>query len=419
VAAGKRRDDRESLTRVAAARLVAATARPYYSAALFALEPTRSPDGDTRYVTVDTAGRLWWNETINDEPVAVLAARIVHGLEHLLRGHADRGRDWIPVIGGESWAVACDCEIDDDLTDLELPDDLPTAAAFGWPDGRAAEWYAGQLRPQPPEETESGEGPTDPDEADGASRFEHNKAAGGCDCPALTGEMIADVADSPGLSEARIQILREETAAEVASHKGRVPGHAARWAEQSTAVKKVDWRRVLARHIRQAKRRIVGASDYCYRRPSRRSPARVLLPRLRGIELRPAIVIDTSGSMASIDLRSALDQVDQLLATVTSGEGVPVIACDTEVNAVVHARNSDDVVLDGGGGSDMTPGIEAAQQGRADLVVVITDGEVDWPKHTPKIPVIAALLGHYTNPDDVPSWIHTVVINDISKGEAA
>ena len=67
----------------------------------------------------------------------------------------------------------------------------------------------------------------------------------------------------------------------------------------------------------------------------------------------------------------------------------------------------------------MTPGIEAAQQARADLVVVITDGDVDWPEQVPKIPVIAALLGRYTNPDDVPSWIHTVVINDISKGHTA
>jgi hypothetical protein len=408
---------------------VAAKARPYYAAALFALEPTRTPDGDTRFVTVDTVGRLWWNESVHDESVAVLAARIVHGLEHLLRGHASRGRDWLPVIGDQSWAVACDCEINDDLTDLELPNDLPTPASFGLPNHRAAEWYADQLRQPPPEQSDSGQsqsGTEDdgcvPDsEGSDDDEPESGDAAliGGCDCPALTGEMIADVTTSPGLGEARIQMLREETASEVAGHRGSVPGHAARWAEERTAVKKVDWRRVLARHIRQATRRTIGASDYCYRRPSRRSPARILLPRLRGLELRPAIVIDTSGSMASADLRNALDQIDQLLATVTSGEGVPVIACDTEVNAVVHARNSDEVVLDGGGGSDMAPGIEAAQQGRADLVVVITDGDVDWPEQVPKIPVIAALLGRYTNPDDVPSWIHTVVINDLTKADAA
>ena len=98
-AAGAERGDRESLTRLWAARLVAAKARPYYAAALFALEPTRTPDGDTRFVTVDTVGRLWWNESVHDESVAVLAARIVHGLEHLLRGHAGRGRDWLPVMG--------------------------------------------------------------------------------------------------------------------------------------------------------------------------------------------------------------------------------------------------------------------------------------------------------------------------------
>jgi hypothetical protein len=69
----------------------------------------------------------------------------------------------------------------------------------------------------------------------------------------------------------------------------------------------------------------------------------------------------------------------------------------------------DQVVLAGGGGTDMRVGIEAALRGpeTPHVVVVLTDGGTPWPDAPLSTTrVIAALIG--TNPPLPPAWIETV-----------
>lgn len=394
-------------THLAAARLRAAEARPYYASALFALEPVRA-DGD-RPVSVDAAGRLLWTDAITHEPVSVTATRIVHGLEHLLRDHAWRGLQWVPRIGAEAWSRACDCEIDDDLEDLELPDDLLTASSLDLPEGGAAEWYAARFAEQAATETEISPAPTGGHPADGDAEAPADGRGGHvCGCPAT---LEHDTTDAPGLSKARIEQLRTEVADAVSGQRGDVPAGTARWAAERAKPKPVDWRAVLLREVRRSTRRTLGADDHCSRRPTRRSPHPVLLPRLRGRAIHPAVVVDTSGSIRPDDLADAVHAVRDLLRTLTTGEPVAVIACDTEVHAVARVQRAGDLELAGGGGSDMTAGIEAAVDSGADVVVVLTDGDVAWPEGRQRVPVIAGLLGDSTG-RFLPEHVSTVRIGE-------
>jgi predicted metal-dependent peptidase len=123
----------------------------------------------------------------------------------------------------------------------------------------------------------------------------------------------------------------------------------------------------------------------------------------------PAIVVDTSGSMGRRELATAVGNVAAILSAFRAGGPIPVIACDAAVQARTHAWSADAIDLSGGGGSDMRPGISAAVGGGADVVVVITDGFVDWPSKAPLVPVVVAIVrvpGY--EPPAVPRWASTV-----------
>ncbi len=140
----------------------------------------------------------------------------------------------------------------------------------------------------------------------------------------------------------------------------------------------VDWRQVLTGAVREAVAWAGGAVDYTYRRPSRRSAALrgVVLPSLRRPLPRVAIVVDTSGSMGDDELAAALAEVTGVLREVgVHGNRVTVLACDADVHAVSRVTSAEQVVLAGGGGTDMRVGITAALAGRdRPNVVIVLDG---------------------------------------------
>jgi predicted metal-dependent peptidase len=74
---------------------------------------------------------------------------------------------------------------------------------------------------------------------------------------------------------------------------------------------------------------------------------------------------------------------------------VTVLAVDAAVQAVSRVRSAADVRLGGGGGTDMVLGIAAAvaSRPRPDLVVLLTDGETEWPPAPTPVPLIAVVMG--------------------------
>jgi len=214
--------------------------------------------------------------------------------------------------------------------------------------------------------------------------------------------------------------MRSRTASDIQQAHQREPGSVPmgllRWAE-SILPSRVDWRRVLAAEIRQAIAAVSGSVDYSYRRPSRRGDAAkpALLPTLFRPVPQVAVVCDTSGSMHDELLARALTEVEGLLtrAGLRAGQ-IQVLAVDTEVHAVSRVTRARDVVLAGGGGTDMGRGIEAAMRLRPkpSVVVVLTDGYTPWPHERPRgVRVIVGLLTEYADAAvAAPEWARTVVI---------
>ncbi|MFE5512717.1 VWA-like domain-containing protein [Streptomyces sp. NPDC056529] len=383
-----------------AARYRAAEARPYLASALYAL--TVVPSAGVRTMGVDRHWRCYVSPAfVEATPVVELAGVWVHEVAHLLRDHhgragrlpADDQRDPVRLN------IAQDCEINDDLLadGLVLPEGRMEPRLYGLPTGGLFESYLPAIPPTP-------HGPDCGSGAHGVPAPWELSEDGG---PARVGPVETEA-------------LRRRTAEAVRAHRrarGRVPGGWARWAEELLEPT-VDWRRVLAGTVREAAAWAVGAVDYTYRRPSRRTPAlggRVVLPALRRPLPRVAVVIDTSGSMGPDDLAAALAEVTGVLREVGVGaDRVAVLVCDADVHAVTRVRSAGEVPLTGGGGTDMRVGIGAAPAlpDRPNIVVVLTDGYTPWPDETPSCRLIAALVGEA--PPAPPPWVETVRVAPVA-----
>ena len=139
----------------------------------------------------------------------------------------------------------------------------------------------------------------------------------------------------------------------------------------------------------------------------------MVLPSLRKPSVEAAVVCDTSASIDDDLLVSALSEVDGMLRAVGT-RSIRFLACDDAVRATTRVHQANDVVLFGGGGTDMGVGLAAAfeQRPAPDVVVVLTDGYTPWPEAAPgRARVIVAILGDlpdgYRRPE-VPGWARSV-----------
>jgi hypothetical protein len=241
------------------------------------------------------------------------------------------------------------------------------------------------------------------------------------------GDGTGEAGDDRGVGSDRAALLRLQVAAEVQRQQGRepgtVPGGWLRWAE-AVLPSQTDWRRVLAAHIRREVARVAGRVDYSYRRPSRRAAAvsDVILPSLHRPVPDVAIVCDTSGSMHDGLLARVVVEVEAILTRAGLRPGnVRVLAVDTNVHAVRRATKATDVVLAGGGGTDMGAGISAAAalRPRPAIVIVLTDGFTPWPPAPP--PATRVIVGLLVEPHgfavpEPPRWAWTVRIDQVERG---
>ena len=134
--------------------------------------------------------------------------------------------------------------------------------------------------------------------------------------------------------------------------------------------------------------------------------APAVIPSLRAKVPNAAVVVDTSGSMGDDMLSQAVGEISGILQS--SGGRATIIATDSDVHAVESVTTTSLVPLDGGGGTDMGVGLDAAKKlsPAPDIVIVITDGYTPWPAKSPlDCPVVVATFG-----DPGPSWAETVTI---------
>ncbi len=318
------------------------------------------------------------------------------------------------------------------------------SAELGLPGGRAAEEYYAMLTGLPAQDEEPDRDPAwqprapldppsdgDPPEGEDFDPLGHGavgasatptgidegadpSCGSGCDGIHRVYE-LPELADAGGLSPVAAEAIRRTVAIEFQAHPGRgdIPGDWGRWV--STILDPVvDWRNVLHAAVRRGLGWANGHTDYTYTRISRRQAAAgpVILPALRRPVPRVGIVLDTSGSVDDGLLAQALGEIDGVLSALgVADPQVTVLAVDAAVHAVTTVRRADATRLAGGGGTDMALGIQAAQELRphVDVIVVLTDGQTGWPGQPAPMPVIAVLIGR-TRADlpRTPDWIQRV-----------
>ncbi|WP_432509461.1 vWA domain-containing protein [Kineococcus auxinigenes] len=408
--------------RLAAGRARAGELAPYLGTALYAVKPVATTEVPT--VGIDTRWRMYYNPAfVLTLDVAQVVGVWLHEVGHPLREHHERfaalaePAERLPLFNR-----AGDCTINEDLRAAGIsvparkawyPERVPGAAAgmtaeqiyrllldAAAPDPRPAGQSPPQQFPAGFDDCGSGAGgPRRPWEGDDSGRD-----AGG--------------SDDGSVDAGRAELIRRQTARDVLEHarsRGPVPAGWRRWAEDVLAPA-VDWRRELLSVTRRVAARVAGARDYSYARPSRRASATpgVVLPAMR--QPRPprvAVVVDTSASVTG-DMLARVHAEIEAIVRRSRGTGVQVIACDAAAGRARLVQRVQDVVLVGGGGTDMRVGVAAAAALRpaVDLVITATDGDTPWPAEPPRqnpgaTHVVLLLDGER---EGVPGWMRRIVV---------
>ena len=375
--------DRDAATALAAAKLWLVSTDspstcgdlPYLSSALYALIPVAT-DRVTA-MTVDEHWRLYVNPRwVTATSVPEVAARMAHLVWHVLAEHAERARDLdVGPDTADHWRGAADATVAEVLDGAGLDHRMLLPAAHGWQPRRSAEQYFAIASGLPARAQAS---PGAAEERQAVSQQLPDSTCGSACDGRARGYDLPPGDDVGAVDQHDAQALRHRVALEWRDHigpRGTLPGQWGRWVEQILEPR-VPWQRVLAAAVRRGLAWVHGHTDHTYTRISRRQAAagRIVLPALRRPAPEVAIVVDTSGSVDDGLLAQALGEVDGILASQGVSDGsVTVLATDAAVHEVGRVRHARDARLGGGGGTDLTVGIDTALalRPRPQLVIVL------------------------------------------------
>ena len=393
------------------ARAYAADRLPWFAPALFRCRIILTEK--VRVAAVDRHYNIYWNpEAVRRigggrprlDALAELGFLWVHEISHLLRQHGDRAETEGIVGGGPErrWNIACDLEINDsEWAGLRMPAAYPGRfpEAMDLEAGQLAEYYYRRIDPNPT----AAQFPID--EGSGVHGRTRQWEEGG----------------EQRLAPLDEELVRREVArlTREADQSG-IPDTWRAWA-QNVLGSRINWRQRLRHRMSLAIRKGQGAkTDYTYGRAHRRQAVYhpILPPALAGNRsARIAVVVDTSASMQDTDLQRALSEVAAIIRQFDAP--VTIIPCDItdyEPVRLVAEREAYRInYLPGGSGTDLRRGIEAAVRlrPRPDTVLVITDGQTDYPTHQPGVPILFAVLRdaeHFVLPPTPPFTADQVIL---------
>lgn len=419
----------EIIDRLRMARVFTAEHLPWFAPALFQARIVLTKQ--VYVAAVDRSLNVYWNpaavERIAEgktlvEMVKELGFLWLHEIAHVLREHADRAEE--REAEAIRWNIAADLEINDGIWEpFAMPATFPglLPAQFKLSDGLLAEEYYEALPHVKLRHLEMGFG----DEGSGVH---------GQPCPwesASSCKSDSD-ADDPNSGRQRlhpmdIELIKRQVAVEMerALASGRIQGNMPlgwrRWIEKVLR-SKTDWRKVLRHRMSVAIATGVGARvDYTFSRPNRRQAAYapVITPSFSGDRsARVACVVDTSGSIGTEELATALGEIFAVLQAFHVP--VTVIPCDAEVYESIVLKKPSDVFkirdLPGGGGTDMVVGIGAALRllPKPDSVLVLTDGYTPYPDKPYTTPVVFGILCPFRDAKiplpPIPPWSEEAVV---------
>jgi len=376
--------------------------RPYLSTAIYAL--TVIPSNSIKTMAVDKYWRLYYEPSVLTKwTIEETSTVLYHEILHLLRNHPERLENYESQLLSN---LAADMEINDDILyeGLTFPGNPVLPETFGYQAKLAAEEYYELLLK----------------EKGVAKKITNLDVCAGKCGSCSNGQKQDWELGTPGPKEqgvARMQgeLIRLNTAKQI-KHDLFTPDHLKVWAKNKLSHTKVDWRKELASSMRIAVATTVGAVDYSYAIPSRRKglpvAGELIFPAMVKKIPEVAIVVDTSGSMSPDALEQALSEISNVIQSFGRKHGVTLLSVDNAVNSVNKVFSADKVQLFGGGGTNMSLGIQTAVElnPKPHIIIVLTDGYTDWPPAPPIKTIIGLITDTENTEPETPDWAKTIVI---------
>ena len=440
----------DAAQRVMAARVQAQHRWPYISHLLFSMRQVEVTDGSLQTMAVDSSWRLYFNpEFVLGQDVQSLATVLQHEAMHCMLTHANRFeelRDSTP--NREVFNIAADCGINHVVEEagFSFSDNFQPVrfADFDSIDEKMSTEQAYYIlmeqssASKPSEQAEtpgkppaaSNEQPGDPDQKEESDSVRNDH-----DCGSVSGgmpreyELAIDDVNAPGSSEETQAVVISQVASDItkaAKSRGSVPGGLLRWADEWLSPQ-VNWRRQLAVRVRASLATKSGRRDYSMMRPSRREQGltqgdvQIRLPSMRQpASPKTKVILDTSGSIGTEELKAALAEVMGILKAVGNSDGLYLIPCDSKAYPAQLVRTPSDMKnlkLPGGGGTNMGMGLAAAvlDKPKPDVIVVITDGFTPWPDEKPKgCDTFIVVVTEQQGMNGVPFWAKSILAEDLN-----
>lgn len=391
----------------------------------------------------DQYGRVYYNDAwASLTKVETLTVLLIQIAEMFTRGYHWRrlGRD--PHL----WSFACLLETASSLMKqgFELPRESLKPGWFHLAADRTAEWYYRELlrmfegsnRLKLPFTALDKRGRTMTIDvecyfADGTLQFTMPEAAvvGGFANPedvlANVGEFLMDPLLFSGLQDEVFELAGE--------FREQRPGDMPDWLLRAADTNEptLPWhqyvRLFLGDHFR------IGAASRAaiYTLPSLLAPVLppgMVLPYYQGRTPFLALVVDTSGSMSQTHLSTCLGEVNGVLRTLEADNGLIVIPCDASAKTVQKVFAASQLVLEGGGGTEIGKGLEKAAEltPPPEACIVLTDGYTSWPKDAPgNMQVLVVIVSEqWPNPEEkkkypIPGWAFVVEMFPWKGGKTA
>lgn len=396
--------------KLAAGRAKAVDIFPYFADALMGLVP-RVHEGLGTFGVTKNMIMLWDPEVVKGWEIEEIAAVLVHEVSHVLRGHLVRGK----ALGADPrvFNIAGDMEINDDLdaAGLKLPKlpipgkpgefgDVIYPSTYGMENGQTAEFYYNELRNQAEKmaqqcngkgcENQDGEGGQC--DGQGSCSDEAPQVGGGwcgsCAGRAIPGEPDEAEASQEGRTQVEMEAVKRSVAEKIqeAAQKGigNIPGNWMRWADEQLKPSEIPWRTKLSRLARIGVSTTAGMSDFTYARPSRRQsalgwgPKNPILPSLHAPRPELYVACDTSGSMGTDELTTAVSETLAILKAVNAE--VTFMSNDAAIGEIKKVKTLNDIKssLTGGGGTDLGEPLRYIEnlppRKRPSVFVFISDG---------------------------------------------
>jgi len=372
-------------------------------------------------MAVDEAARLYVNPAfVSSLSIDEIAYVLLHETLHVVLSHCHRLRELFPDCGEHEryvWNISTDLviqqmlkrhhqsaegegyiKIDGCVPGIDPP--LPFLQVPGLTRDQSSEKYMSLLLSIVPKQGQKSGGGKPGD--DGKKMLDPADAGSNSDGQPKPWE-IPSTGNQRALVKQQLRKVEEEIKEIESSSPGTVDGNITK-AIEARLHKQPDPFLELRRVVGTQTSGRGGTKLFTYARPSRRQqPGGTIKAGYRTLVPSCSIIIDTSGSMQGLETK-ALTAIAQGLKRV---ERPRVVAYDTRCQDAKNITSLKQFKFVGYGGTNMTKAIEEEDERRPDAIVLVTDGETNWPTTPTRSRLIVALVkrSHYSAP---PSWAKVI-----------